>query len=119
MTTACRRYREGKLPVPAQKVGRLILVSPQTAADDAGAGGVGLYAQVSSHDQKADLDRRVARLSSWVAQAGLAVVRVECEVGLGMTGARPKVRRLPADPRVATVVVAHRDRSGRIRHRAG
>jgi predicted site-specific integrase-resolvase len=33
--TACRRYREGTLPVPARKVGRLILVSPQTAAEAA------------------------------------------------------------------------------------
>ena len=33
--TACRWYREGTLPVPAQKVGRLILVSPKTAAEAA------------------------------------------------------------------------------------
>lgn len=32
VTTAYRWYREGTLPVPAQKVGRLILVSPDTAA---------------------------------------------------------------------------------------
>ena len=29
--TAYRWYREGTLPVPVQKVGRLILVSPKTA----------------------------------------------------------------------------------------
>jgi putative resolvase len=77
-------------------------------------GGVGLYARVSSHDQKADLDRQVARLSSWAAQAGLPVVRVESEVGSGMNGARAKVRRLLADPKVATVVVEHRDRLGQM-----
>jgi putative resolvase len=113
VTTAYRWYREGKLPVRVQKVGRLILVSPETASTGgAAAGGVGLYARVSSHDQKADLDRQVARLSSWAAQAGLPVVRVESEVGSGMNGARPKVRRLLADPRIATVVVEHRDRLG-------
>jgi putative resolvase len=44
----------------------------------------------------------------------MAVVRVEAEVGSGMNGARRKVRRLLADPKVATVVVEHRDRLGRM-----
>jgi putative resolvase len=114
VTTAYRWYREGKLPVPARKVGRLILVSPETAASAAPKDGVGLYARVSSHDQKADLDRQVARLSAWAAQAGLPVVRVESEVGSGMNGSRAKVRRLLADPTAAVVVVEHRDRLGRM-----
>jgi putative resolvase len=48
----------------------------------------------------------------WFRQGSLPVpaVRVETEVGSGMNGARPKVRRLLADPLVATVVVEHRDR---------
>jgi putative resolvase len=58
--TAYRWYREGTLPVPARKAGRLILVSPQTAADAApGSEGAGLYARVSSHDQKSGLDGQV------------------------------------------------------------
>ena len=75
---------------------------------------MGSYARVSSHDQRADLDRQVARLGQWAAAAGMAVVRVEAEVGSGMNGARRKVRRLLADPKVATVVVEHRDRLGRM-----
>ena len=113
--TAYRWYREGKLPVPVQKVGRLILVSAETAAEAAGkADGAGLYARVSSHDQKPDLDGQVARLSAWAAKAGLPVVRVEAEVGPGMNGSRAKVRRLLADPAVTVVVVEHRDRLGRM-----
>ena len=114
VTTAYRWYREGKLPVPARKVGRLILVSPETAASAAPKDGVGLYARVSSHDQEADLDRQVARLSAWAAQAGLPVIRVESEVGSGVNGSRAKVRRLLADPAAAVVVVEHRDRLGRM-----
>jgi putative resolvase len=113
--TAYRWYREGTLPVPARKVGRLILVSPETAAMvPRKAEGAGLYARVFSHDQKSDLDGQVARLSGWAAQAGLPVVRVEAEVGSGMNGSRAKVRRLLADPDVTTVVVEHRDRLGRM-----
>ncbi len=114
VTTAYRWYREGNLPVPARKVGRLILVSPETAGPAAPKDGVGLYARVSSHDQKADLERQVARLSAWAVQAGLPVVRVESEVGSGVNGSRAKVRRLLADPAAAVVVVEHRDRLGRM-----
>jgi putative resolvase len=113
-STAYRWYREGKLPVPVRKVGRLILVAPETATAAATSAGVGLYARVSSHEQRTDLDRQVSRLSGWAAQAGLPVVRVEAEVGSGMNGARARVRRLLADPLVSAVVVEHRDRLGRM-----
>jgi putative resolvase len=101
------------LPVPAVRVNqRTVLVNP--GGSDGLVGGVGLYARVSSHDQRADLDRQVARLSQWAARANVPVVRVEAEVGSGMGGARRKVRRLLADPKVTAVVVEHRDRLGRM-----
>ncbi len=111
--TAYRWFREGTLPVPAVRVGpRTVLVNPEAVG--VVASGVGLYARVSSHDQKADLDRQMARLTAWAADAGSTVVRAESEVGSGMNGKRSKVRRLLADPDVATVVVEHRDRLGRM-----
>ena len=112
--TAYRWYRNGTLPVPAVRVGpRTVLVSPESATARA-ADGFGLYARVSSHDQKADLDRQMARLSGWASQAGARVVRVEAEVGSGMSGKRSKLRRLLADLDVTVVVVEHRDRLGRM-----
>ena len=112
--TAYRWFREGTLPVPAVRVNaRTVLVSPEVSSGSAAAA-FGLYARVSSDDQKADLDRQVARLTSWAAEAGGAVVRVEAEVGSGMNGSRAKVRRLLADPKVTVVVVEHRDRLGRM-----
>ena len=47
------------------------------------------------------------------------MVGVEAEVGSGMNGARAKVRRLLADPKVTVVVVEHRDRCGAGEHRVG
>ena len=112
--TAYRWYRNGTLPVPAVRVGpRTVLVSPESATARA-ADGFGLYARVSSHDQEADLDRQMARLSGWASQAGARVVRVEAEVGSGMSGKRSKLRRLLADLDVTVVVVEHRDRLGRM-----
>src|SRR3979490_499961 len=113
--TAYRWFREGRLPVPATRVGsRTILVNVEACTALEMVGGVGLYARVSSHDQKPDLERQVARLSVWAAHAGHRVVRVESEVGSGMNGARSKARRLLADPDVVIVVVEHRDRLGRM-----
>lgn len=113
--TAYRWFREGTLPVPAVRVNsRSVLIAPDAVAAPPAAGGLGLYARVSSPDQKADLDRQVGRLAAWAAQTGQPVTRVETEIGSGMNGARPKVRRLLADPRVQAVVVEHRDRLGRM-----
>ncbi|MFE9653130.1 IS607 family transposase [Micromonospora sp. NPDC006431] len=111
--TAYRWFREGTLPVPAQRVGpRMILVNVDVNSAPAAVGGLGLYARVCSRDQKSDLERQVARLSGWAAKAGHRVVRVESEIGSGMNGARSKARRLLADPNVTTVVVEHKDRLG-------
>ena len=112
--TAYRWFREGRLPVPAVRVNqRTVLVSPDAPAQSQPLA-YGLYARVSSHDHKGDLDRQVARLTAWAADAGGQVVRVEAEVGSGVNGSRTKVRRLLADPKVTVVVVEHRDRLGRM-----
>jgi putative resolvase len=113
--TAYRWFREGTLPVPAQRVGpRTILVNVEANSSPSVTGGVGLYARVSSHDQKKDLQRQTARLAQWAAKAGHRVVRVESEIASGMNGSRAKARRLLADPDVTMVVVEHKDRLGRM-----
>jgi putative resolvase len=62
--TAYQWFREGTLPVPAVRVNqRTVLVSPHMPAEPTAAA-CGLYAHASSHDQKADLDRQVARLTA-------------------------------------------------------
>ena len=112
--TAYRWFQNGTLPVPATRVGpRTVLVNPDAITGKPGLG-LGLYARVSSHDQKSDLDAQVARLTEWASSTGQVAVRVEAEVGSGMNGHRSKLRRLLSDPRVTTVVVEHRDRLARM-----
>ncbi|MCX4612887.1 MULTISPECIES: IS607 family transposase [Streptomyces] len=113
--TAYRWFREGTLPVPAERVGpRTILVNIEANSSPSVTGGVGLYARVSSHDQKSDLERQVSRLAQWAAAGGHRVVRIESEIASGMNGGRTKAKRLLADPDVTTVVVEHKDRLGRM-----
>jgi len=72
-----------------------------------------LYARVSSHDQRQDLDRQVGRLTAWITGQGLSVGQVVTEVGSGVNGKRPKLRRLLSDPDATVIVVEHRDRLAR------
>ncbi len=109
--TAYRWFREGTLPVPAERVGRLILVRTTVTADSAGC--VVVYARVSSHDQRSDLERQVARLTAWATENGFEVGQVVCEVGSGVNGKRPKLRRVLSDPDAKVIVVQHRDRLAR------
>jgi predicted site-specific integrase-resolvase len=95
------------LPVPARKVGGLILVDDPTAE---ALGQTVVYARVSSVDQRADLHRQVARLTEWATRQGIAVDRVVCEVGSALNGHRRKFLGLLRDPRVGRIVVEHRDR---------
>jgi putative resolvase len=109
--TALRWHREGKLPVPARRVGpRTILVETTVQLSER----VALYARVSSHDQRQDLERQLGRLVEWAAQRGLQVTQTVSEVGSGMNGSRPKLRRLLADSSVDCIVVEHRDRLARL-----
>jgi putative resolvase len=81
--TAYRWFGEGALPAPAMRVNQRTVLANPDGVGGAVVGGVGLYARVSGHDQRVDLDRQVARLSEWAARSGLVVVRVGAEVGSG------------------------------------
>ena len=110
--SAYRWFREGTLPVPARQIGRLILVGDlETSSPDAGITAV--YARVSSGDQRADLDRQVARVSVWATSQGHSIDRVVTEVGSGLNGKRRKFLALLSDPSVTTIVIEHRDRFAR------
>lgn len=71
------------------------------------------YARVSSHEQKPDLDRQVARIAEWAAENGVRIDRFVREVGSGMNGKRKGLSALLSDPAVTTIVVEHRDRLSR------
>jgi putative resolvase len=113
--TAYRWFRQGRLPVPARRLasGTILVEVPGSDSGGLSDGRAVLYARVSAHDQRADLDRQVARLSAWTTEHGIGVAEVVCEVGSGMNGRRPRLRRLLADPTAAMIVVERRDRLAR------
>src|ERR1700716_147099 len=107
--TAYRWFREGKLPVPARRAGRLILVDPDPKPVPV-SGMVAAYCRVSSAEQKDDLERQIGRVVAEATGRGLAVGRVVSEVGSGMNGHRPKLTELLSDPAVTVIVVENRER---------
>jgi len=110
--TAYRWFHAGTLPVKATRVGpRLIIVEEQIPRDES-IGEVVIYGRVSSTDQKDDLNSQCLRVSSWLAEQGITNARVVTEIGSGMNGNRPRLRKILSDPNIKTIVVEHRDRFG-------
>ncbi|WP_433309057.1 IS607 family transposase [Micromonospora sp. CA-269861] len=111
--TARRRHESGALPVPTYRLGRLIMVGEPLTGAASGKGQVVVYACVSSVDQKADLDRQIARVTVWATGQAFSVDRVVTEVGTALNGDRKEFLALLRDPAVSTIVVEHRDRVAR------
>lgn len=109
--TAYRWFDRGLLPVPARRLptGTILVDAPPPPRN----GTTALYTRVSSHDQRADLERQLARLTEWARRHGYTVGLTEAEVGSGLNGRRRRLMRLLSDPQVATIVVEHRDRLAR------
>ena len=99
------------MPVPARRLESGTIWVDAAPADECGR--VVVYARVSSHDQRHDLDRQVARLTGWATANGYAVGEVVTEVGSGLDGDLPKLRRILSDPSASVVIVEHRDRLAR------
>jgi putative resolvase len=91
------------MPVPARRL-ESGTIWVDAAAEEV-SGRVVLYARVLSHDHRSDLDRQVSRLTSWATSNGHAVGEVVREVGSGLNGKRPKLRRILSDPSVSVVIV--------------
>ena len=107
--TTSRMHLGGKLP-PELKIEQLpngryyVIVPPENDWRCV------VYARVSSADQREDLDRQVGRVVEWATQQGHRPDEVVKEVGSGLNGNRPLLRRLAADPTVGIIVVEHRER---------
>ena len=101
-----RMWKNGKLPVAARQLPTGTIIVDERPEEE----GVALYARVSSHDQKKDLEAQLGRLAVFAAQQKLTVVKTVTEVGSGLNGHRRGLMRLLRDPKVRTVVVEHRDR---------
>ena len=106
--TARRWFASGQLPVPAKKMdtGTVLVLCPNEIESKVAC----IYARVSSHDQKEDLDRQVERLISFCTARGFVIRSIVREIGSGLNGNRAKLIKLLSDPTISVLVVENRDR---------
>ena len=106
--TAWKWFNAGILPVKATRLPTgtiLVMPAPEEAPKDAA-----LYARVSSHDQKGDLERQKGRLVTFATREGKRVGKVVEEIGSGLDEHRTRLIAILRDPNIGDVVVEHRDR---------
>lgn len=106
--TAYRLFKAGHLPASQLPTGTILI-------DEEGKreGKTVLYARVSSHDQKADLERQMNRLRDFASQKGMKIGSEVSEIASGLNGNRRLLNRILADRTVTTIVVEHPDRLAR------
>lgn len=104
--TAWRMWKTGKLPVPACQ-----LPSGTIVVDDVpAAGGVGLYARVSSAAEKDRLKRQMRRLEVYAASMGWSVIDKASEIATVTNENRRGLQKLLKNRQIRTIVVETPDR---------
>ncbi|HEX9834952.1 MAG TPA: IS607 family transposase [Mycobacterium sp.] len=108
---AWNRYKAGKIEgAYLDASGHVVVPDPQHDL----IGKAAVYARVSTHKQRDDLDRQAERMTQFANAAGLSVVAVIKEVASGVNDTRPKLTALLKEDSWGTLVVEHKDRLSRV-----
>ena len=113
--TVRRWVKEGKIAaIPIGREARIPITEVERLLGEQRAGTIVLYARVSGHADKEDLQRQVQQLEQWalVARTGQKTVTLT-DIGSGLDTERKSLQRLLAlvqDYQVAEVVVTCSDR---------
>lgn len=109
--SAWERFRKGRIEgAYLDESGHIVVPEPTVVRLPKAA----IYARVSSHPQREDLDRQAERLTRYATARGLQVVAVVKEVASGVNDQRPALTKLLANEEWGTLVVEHRDRLTRV-----
>src|SRR5215472_16975570 len=113
--TIRRWVKEGKISaIPIGREARIPITEDERLLGEQRGGIIILYARVSGHDQKEDLQRQVQQLEQWalLARTGQKTLTLT-DIGSGLDTERKNLQRLLAlvqDYQVAEVVVTFSDR---------
>ena len=113
--TVRRWVKEGKITaLPIGREARIPITEVERLLGEQRAGILVLYARVSGHDQKEDLQRQVQQLEQWalLARTGQKTMTLT-DIGSGLNTERKSLQRVLAlvqDYQVAEVVVTFSDR---------
>ena len=107
--TAYRWFKSGKIRGYQMDTGTIIITEKDEERDQK----VAVYARVSSHEMRDNLERQAERLVDYCAAKGWQVSQVVKEVGSGVNDNRKRFMALLADPNITIIVVEHKDRATR------
>lgn len=109
--TAHSWFKKGILPCEAKQLPTgTIIVYPDKPINTNDEKNVVLYARVSSHDQKEDLQRQLQRLKDYASAKGYIITDEITEIASGLNSNRPKLNKLLSDASINMIIVEHRDR---------
>lgn len=112
--TARRWFDAGKIEGAYRISDKIIIVPDDTPAHDHDEKKIAVYARVSSHDQKKDLDRQAQRLVEYAITHGYNIEKIVKEIASGMNPRRKKLAALLNDDSISTIIVENRDRLARM-----
>jgi predicted site-specific integrase-resolvase len=106
--TMWNKFHAGEMPNAYADEHNSIYV--RIGEDDEKEKNVVIYCRVSSHDQKADLDRQIERLSDFTIRNGYVINRVYKEIASGLNDKRKELQKILEDEKITTIIVENKDR---------
>src|SRR5258708_28553164 len=115
--TAFRWWQNGDIQGYQLPSGTIVVTEGEEMPESR-TGQVVIYARVSSHEHRANLEQQAERLEDYCAAKGYQVSRVVKEIGSAVNDNRAKFLALLEDQRIRTIVVEHTDRPTRLAFRS-
>ncbi len=104
-------YKDGKLPNAMQlPTGTIVVLEEEQKTKNALPNSVAIYARVSSHENKENLENQVRRLEEYAIAKGYQIKHIVKEIGSGVNDARPKLTKLLMQTDYSILLVEHKDR---------
>jgi len=106
---AWQMFKDGKIPEVKQlPTGTIVVLEEEKDALPKDT--VAIYARVSSHENKDNLERQLERLKEYAMARGWKIIYVVKEIGSGVNDARPKLIGLLKKKNYSILLVEHKDR---------
>jgi len=111
---AWQMFKDGKLP-NAKKLptGTIVVLEEEKPNVLSPQNIVAIYARVSSHENRDNLEKQAERLKEYAIAKGYQIKHIVKEVGSGVNDARPKLINLLNKQDYSILLVEHKDRLAR------
>jgi predicted site-specific integrase-resolvase len=108
---AWQMFKDGKLPNAKQlPTGTIVILEEEKTDLFSTQNIVAIYARVSSHENRDNLERQAERLKEYAMAKGYQIKHIVKEIGSGVNDARPKLIGLLNKQDYSILLVEHKDR---------